>query len=131
MSHRGWINFTRAGSAVGLAAFALFILAAPDDSSWSGFFDTWVYNGLIVLACVTAGSYVYLVKQERAAWTVVTLALVSWTFSELWHAILGPGRIRSWRMPDSSPSTSCCTSESCSCSSRGPARSQAHSGWTA
>ena len=25
MSHRGWINFTRAGSAVGLAAFALFI----------------------------------------------------------------------------------------------------------
>ena len=91
MSHRGWINFTRAGSAVGLAAFALFILAAPDDSTLSGFFDPWVYNGLIVLACVIAGSYVYLVKQERAAWTVVTLALVSWTFSELWHATFGPG----------------------------------------
>ena len=36
MSHRGWINFTRAGSAVGLAAFALFILAAPDDSTCPG-----------------------------------------------------------------------------------------------
>jgi diguanylate cyclase (GGDEF)-like protein len=90
MSHRGWIQFTRAGSALGLAAFALFILAGPADSSLSGFFDTWVYNGLIVLACVTAGSYVYLVKQERAAWTAITLALVSWSFSELWHASFGP-----------------------------------------
>ncbi|MGH3136801.1 MAG: hypothetical protein ACRDPV_09960, partial [Gaiellaceae bacterium] len=89
MSHRGWISFTRAGSAVGLAALALFVLAGPDASSLFGFFDTWVYNGLIVVACVTAGSYVYLVKQERAAWTAITLALVSWTFSELWHTIFG------------------------------------------
>ena len=90
MSHRGWIYFTRAGSAVGLAAFALFILAAPDDSSFSGFFHTGFYNGLIVLACLTAGSYVYLVKHERPAWIAITLALVSWSFSELWYAIVGP-----------------------------------------
>ena len=90
MSHRGWIQFTRAGSAVGLAVFALFVLAAPDDSKLSGFFNTWVYGGLIVLACVTAGSRVYLVKEERTAWTTITLALVSWTFSELWHTVIGP-----------------------------------------
>jgi diguanylate cyclase (GGDEF)-like protein len=39
---------------------------------------------------VVVGSHAYLVRQERAAWTVVTLALASWTFGELWYAIFQP-----------------------------------------
>jgi diguanylate cyclase (GGDEF)-like protein len=89
MSHRVWVYFTRAAAATGLVVYALFILAAPDDAHLSGFFDTWVYLGLMVLACVTAGSHVYLFEQDRAAWTVITLALVSWTSSELWHTVFG------------------------------------------
>ncbi len=90
MSHRGWIYFTRAAAAVGLTAFAIVVFVAPADSGLSGFFNTWVYLGLMVLACVTAGSYVYLVKRERAAWTAITLALASWTFGELSWVIFAP-----------------------------------------
>jgi diguanylate cyclase (GGDEF)-like protein len=74
----------------GLTAFAIFTLAAPEDSRFFEFFNVWVYNGLMVLACVTVGSHAYLVKRERAAWIAITLALVSWTFGELWYAIFKP-----------------------------------------
>jgi len=90
MPHRTWIYLTRAAAAVGLAAVAIFTVAAPDDSRFSGLFDLGVYNGLLVFACVVAGSHVYLVKRERAAWTAITLALVSWTVGELWYAIFKP-----------------------------------------
>ncbi len=92
MSQRTWIYLTRAAAAVGLAAYAIFTVAAPDDSRFSGFFNVWVYIGLMVFACVIAGSHVYLVKRERAAWTAITLALVFWTFGELWYAIFKPER---------------------------------------
>lgn len=90
MPHSGWIYFTRAAAAAGLAAFAIFTLAAPEDSRFFEFFNVWVYNGLMVLACVIVGSHAYLVKRERAAWIAITLALVSWTFGELWYAIFEP-----------------------------------------
>ena len=90
MPHRTWIYLTRAAAAAGLAAYATFTVTAPDDSRFSGFFNVWAYNGLMVFACVIAGSHVYLVKRERAAWTAITLALVSWTFGELWYAIFEP-----------------------------------------
>jgi diguanylate cyclase (GGDEF)-like protein len=87
MSHRVWIHFTRAAAAGSLGVYALFIVAAPDDSSMSGFFNTWFYAGLMVLACITAASHAYLIEQERIAWTVITIALVSWTFAEFWRAV--------------------------------------------
>jgi two-component system cell cycle response regulator len=90
MPHRRWIHLTRAAAVVGLAAYAIVILAAPDSSRLFEFFNDWVYNALMVVACITAGSHVYLVKRERAAWIAVTLALVSWTFGELWYLILTP-----------------------------------------
>jgi two-component system cell cycle response regulator len=90
MPHRRWILLTRSIAAVGLAAFAAFVLAAPADSRYSDFFNIWVYNGLMVFACVIAGSHVYLVKRDRAAWVAITLALASWTFGEVWYAVFKP-----------------------------------------
>ncbi|MDH4103442.1 MAG: diguanylate cyclase [Thermoleophilia bacterium] len=90
MPHRGWIYFTRVAATVGLTAFAIFTLAAPDDSRFFEFFNVWVYNGLLVLACVIAGSHVYLVKRERPAWIAITLALVYWTFGGIWYATFTP-----------------------------------------
>jgi len=90
MPHRRWIYFTRAAAAASLAAFAIFTLAAPEDSRFSELFNVWIYNGLLVLACVTVGSHAYLVTRERAAWTVITLALVSWTFGDLWTTTVKP-----------------------------------------
>ena len=90
MSHRRWILLTRAVAACGLAVFAALTLFAADGSRLAAFSNVWLYDGLMVLACVVAGSHVYLAKRERAAWTFITLALVSWTFGELWYAIFRP-----------------------------------------
>jgi two-component system cell cycle response regulator len=80
----------RAAAAVGLAVFAAYTLFAPQDDQLFSFFNTWVYDGLMVLACFIVGSHAYLVQRERAAWTVITLALASWTFGEIYWAIFKP-----------------------------------------
>jgi diguanylate cyclase (GGDEF)-like protein len=90
MPHTRWVHLTRVASAAGLAVFAAYTLFAPPDDAYFTVFNTWVYDGLMVLACVVAGSHAYLVERERAAWTVITLALVSWTFGEIYWAIVNP-----------------------------------------
>ena len=52
---------TRAAAAAGLAAFAAYTLFAPANDRFFTFFNTGVYDGLMVLACVIAGSHAYLV----------------------------------------------------------------------
>jgi diguanylate cyclase (GGDEF)-like protein len=90
MPHSRWVHFTRAASAVGLGAFALVTLFAPAGGALESFFNIWVYDGLMVFATVIVGSHAYLVRRERAAWTVITFALGCWTFGELWYAIFKP-----------------------------------------
>lgn len=90
MSHPGWIRLTRVAAAAGLAVFAAVTLLAPQGGALEAFFNTWVYNGLMVLACVIAGSHAHLVRRERAAWTVITVALACWAFGELWFVLLEP-----------------------------------------
>jgi diguanylate cyclase (GGDEF)-like protein len=90
MTIRHWVFATRAASAVGLGVFAAYTLLAPQDDALFTFFNTWVYDGLMVLACIIVGSHAYLVPRERAAWTVITLSLASWTFGEIYWAIVKP-----------------------------------------
>ena len=90
MPHPRWVQLTCAAAAACLAVFAAYTLLAPADDQLSTFFNTWVYDGLMVLACVIAGSHAYLVAKERTAWTVITIALGCWTFGELWYAIFKP-----------------------------------------
>ena len=49
-------------AAAGLAAFAAVTLFAPQDGEPRAFFNVWVYDGLMVLACVIVGSHAYLVR---------------------------------------------------------------------
>jgi diguanylate cyclase (GGDEF)-like protein len=90
MTVRTWVHATRVASAVGLGLFAAITLFAPQGGQLSQFANVWIYDGLMVFACVVVGSHAYLVSRERVAWTVITLALVSWTFGELWYAIFKP-----------------------------------------
>jgi two-component system, cell cycle response regulator len=90
MPHSRWVYLTRAASAAGLGAFALVTLFAPAGGELESFFNLWVYDGLMVFATVIVGSHAYLVRRERAAWTVITFALGCWTFGELWYAIFKP-----------------------------------------
>jgi len=85
-----WVSLTRVAAAAGFAVFAAVTLFASNDNGLSAFFNTWVYNGLMVLACVIVGSHAYLVKRERAAWTVITAAVVSWTIGEIWFSVFSP-----------------------------------------
>jgi two-component system, cell cycle response regulator len=90
MALRGWIRLTRTASAVGLAAFALVTVAAQPGSGFESFFNVWVYNALMVLACVVVASRALLVADERPAWVAFTAATVSWTFGEIWAAAAVP-----------------------------------------
>jgi diguanylate cyclase (GGDEF)-like protein len=90
MPHGKWVQLTRVAAAAGLAVFAAYTLLAPPDDAFFTVFNTWVYDGLMVLACVIAGSHAYLVKRERPAWTVITLAMASWTFGEIYWAVFHP-----------------------------------------
>ena len=86
-----WVHLTRVAAAAGLAAFAAVTLFAPQNGDLSAFFNTWVYDGLMVLA--TTSSRAHMPTWSRAnvpAWTVITLALVCWTFGEVWYAIFEP-----------------------------------------
>ena len=90
MPRLGWVHLTRVAAAASLAVFAAVTLLAPEDSGLSAFFNTWVYDGLMVFACVIVGSHAYLVKRERAAWIVITAAVVSWTIGEIWYSAFSP-----------------------------------------
>ena len=90
MTVRTWVHATRVASAVGIGLFAAITLFASQGGQLSQFANVWIYDGLMVFACVVVGSHAYLVSRERVAWTVITLALVSWTFGELWYAIFKP-----------------------------------------
>jgi diguanylate cyclase (GGDEF)-like protein len=90
MPRFGWVHLTRVAAAASLAAFAYVTLLAPNDSELSAFFNTWVYDGLMVFACVIVGSHAYLVKRERAAWIFITAAVVSWTIGEIWFSAFSP-----------------------------------------
>jgi diguanylate cyclase (GGDEF)-like protein len=90
MAHLGWVRLTRVAAAAGLAVFAAVTVLAPQDGALASVFNTWVYNGLMLFACVVAGSHAYLVRRERAAWAVITAALAAWTFGELWLVIFRP-----------------------------------------
>ena len=91
MPRLGWVPLSRAAAVVGLGVFAAGTLLGQETGPLADIFEVWVYNGLLVLACVIAGSHAYLVARERAAWSVITLALVCWTFGEIWFAIFQPG----------------------------------------
>ena len=99
MPHRRWVYGTRVAAAAGLAVFAAYTLFVPASDRFFTLFNTWVYDGLMVLACVIAGSHAYLVRRERAAWIVITAALASWTFGEIWWAVqhvaaMGPKSVK-------------------------------------
>jgi diguanylate cyclase (GGDEF)-like protein len=90
MSIRTWVLATRVISVVGLGVFASITLFAAQNGGLSALANTWLYDGLMVFACVIAGSHAYLVQQDRGAWTVITIALASWTFGEIYWAIVEP-----------------------------------------
>jgi len=90
MPHPRWVRLTRVAAGAGFALFVAITLFAAEGGSLAHFANTWMYDGLMVFACVVAGSHAYLVPRERLAWTVITVAMSSWTLGELWDALFNP-----------------------------------------
>src|SRR5262249_58676617 len=86
----GGFGQTRVAAAAGLAVFAAITLFAPPQGWLAHVANTWMYDGLMVFACVVAGSHAYLVARERWAWIVITAAMSCWTLGEIWAAVFNP-----------------------------------------
>ena len=54
------------------------------------FFNSWVYDILMVAACAIAAARAATVEKDRRAWIAFTAAVVSWTFGELWWTFEHP-----------------------------------------
>jgi hypothetical protein len=72
------------------------------------FFDTWVYNGLLVAASLACLARAFVVKAERLPWLLLGIALALWTVGDLYYffAFSGAARCRSRRCPTRSISRS-------------------------
>src|SRR5688572_8531653 len=83
-----------------LAVLVVHALGGFGGDATDGFFDRWLYNGLIVgsaLACLVRAA---VVRVERAAWLVLGLAVAAWAGGELYYtaalADLGRQPFPSW-----------------------------------
>ena len=90
MPRRRWVLLTRVAAAAGFALFTAVTLLAPQGGDLARVMNTWGYDGLMVFACVIAGSHAYLVTRERWAWIVITVAMTCWTLGEIWAAVFKP-----------------------------------------
>jgi len=71
--------------AVAWLAFAVHSVAAQ-DAAW-GLFNNWLYNALIVVACLACVVRAVRVHEERLAWSALAAALCSWTAGDLYYAL--------------------------------------------
>jgi diguanylate cyclase (GGDEF)-like protein len=80
------------GAAWGIAGLALVALVLHSAGGLGGdsthtFFNTWVYDGLIVgsaLACLVRAA---LVRVERVAWVALGLAVAAWAAGEIYYTV--------------------------------------------
>jgi len=69
--------------------FAVHAVAAQ-RVAW-GFFNDWLYNGLIVLACAVCLARAVTVPAERLAWYALSAALCFWTAGDLYYTFAFDG----------------------------------------
>lgn len=70
----------------GLAAFAVHGALFP-GGDLDGFFDTWVYNGLLVAAALSCLLRGLTLRSERGGWLVLGVGLLAWALGEIHYAV--------------------------------------------
>jgi two-component system, cell cycle response regulator len=75
----------RCGLALAILGLLGFVLRAAGAVSANphGLFDTWTYNGLLVLAALGCLARAAAVRHERGAWLLMGLAIAAWTVGDL------------------------------------------------
>ena len=75
----------RGGVVLAVAGLTAFVLHSTGvvPAELHGFFDDWVYNGLLVLAAVGCLARAAAVRHERGAWLLMGLGIAAWTLGDL------------------------------------------------
>jgi two-component system cell cycle response regulator len=78
-----------------LAFVGLAVFFAHAAFGWGGrpsvLFDAWLYNALTLLAVIGVAARATFVRAERAAWLLMTAAMVSWAAGELLYSFAFSG----------------------------------------
>jgi two-component system cell cycle response regulator len=80
---RPWISAALAAAFATFAVYATVIVLTTPESDVNAFFTGWFYQGLILASVGFAGARAVLVRADRLAWSVITLALACNSFAEL------------------------------------------------
>ena len=80
---RAWLRAFTALAGLALLAYVLHTAFGLGSPELDGFFQDWVYCGLIVAAGAACVTRAVAVQEERAAWLVMGIGLVAWAAGEV------------------------------------------------
>ena len=80
---RAWLRAFTALAGLALLAYVLHTAFGLGSPELDGFFQDWVYCGLIVAAGAACITRAVAVREERAAWLVMGIGLVAWAAGEV------------------------------------------------
>jgi two-component system cell cycle response regulator len=84
---RPLLTATRVVAVLGLLGFAAHTGLGLGGDAMSGFFNDWVYNGLIAMSAVWCLARAVLVRTDRGAWALVGLGLACWSTAEIVNTV--------------------------------------------
>ena len=87
---RVWTRSALAAAFAGLIVLAIGLLVTTPSSDANRFFSLWVYQGLVVLSVLIAGSHAIAVRRDRLAWSVIAFSLSCSAFAEIYYAVVEP-----------------------------------------
>ena len=76
---------------LGYLAFVAHAALRPGESASSEFFESWLYDALLIGAAGLCFARAKLVRRERAAWLTIGLGLAVWTGGEIYYTIAFSG----------------------------------------
>lgn len=88
--HRAWIAAAWALAAAGVVAYGVVLATTSPGDRLNSFANLWLYQGLVLLSVLLAGARAKLIERDRTAWWLITAALASTAFAEIYYALATP-----------------------------------------
>src|SRR3954453_17995255 len=84
---RPLLTATRVLAVVGLLGFAAHTGLGLGGGALDGFFNDWVYNGLVLISSIWCLARAALVRTDRGAWALIGLGLACWGTPEIINTV--------------------------------------------
>src|SRR5919106_3182110 len=85
------LRATQALAVLGLAAFVARAATTAGGADVHALFNTWLYNGLLVLAAAACFARVLTRHHERGAWLALAIGITSWTLGDIHYTVAYSG----------------------------------------